>query len=182
MKIDGSISSFTDITLGMDGEATGWANIILRCVFLGMSFRQARAAAPRIAEFSELGDFLDLPVRTYSTGMFLMLAFAISTSVEPEIIIMDEMIGTGDARFMARARERIAYLVQKSRIMVLASHEASILRAFCNQLVWLERGEVRRIGPIDDVYAEYERRITEEPAKDDIERQGAATTEMAASN
>ncbi|UPT62232.1 MAG: ABC transporter ATP-binding protein [Hyphomonadaceae bacterium JAD_PAG50586_4] len=154
-QIDGKISSFTDMTLGMDPEASGWANIIFRCVFLGMSFREAHAAAPGIAEFSELGEFLDLPVRTYSSGMFLRLAFAISTSIEPEVILMDEMIGAGDARFLARAQQRLASILAKASIMVLASHQPNILRAFCSKLIWLEKGRVRRIGPFEEVYGAY---------------------------
>src|SRR5262245_56165567 len=94
--IEGKVSSFTDITLGMDPEATGWENIVFRCVFMGMTFAEARAVSPAIGEFSELGEFLDLPVRTYSGGMFLRLAFAISTTVQPDILVMDEMIGAGD--------------------------------------------------------------------------------------
>ncbi|MGQ0532415.1 MAG: ABC transporter ATP-binding protein [Caulobacteraceae bacterium] len=155
VQIEGRVSSFTDITLGMDPEATGWANITLRCIFLGMTFKEARAAAPAIAEFSELREFLELPVRTYSLGMFVRLAFAISTSIEPEIIVMDEMIGAGDARFMSRAQERIAYLLQKTRILVLASHQPEIFKSFCNRLIWLEHGEVRRIGDVHEVYDEY---------------------------
>ena len=102
-SIEGSISSFTDLTLGMDPEATGWENIIFRCAFMGMSFREAKRLSPAIAEFSELGEYLDLPTRTYSTGMFLRLAFAISTSIEPDILIMDEMIAAGDAQFIEKA-------------------------------------------------------------------------------
>lgn len=154
-EVLGKVTSFTDMTLGMDPEATGRANIIFRCVFLGMSFRQAHAAAPDIAEFSELGEFLDLPVRTYSSGMFLRLAFAISTSIEPEIILMDEMIAAGDARFLARAQHRLALILEKARIMVLASHQPAILQAFCSTLIWLENGSVRRIGPFEDVYRSY---------------------------
>src|SRR5262245_16360116 len=97
--IEGSISSYTDLTLGMDPEATGWENIVFRCAFLGLSFREAKRLSPTIAEFSELGKYLDLPTRTYSSGMFLRLAFAISTAIEPDIMIMDEMIAAGDAGF-----------------------------------------------------------------------------------
>ena len=104
ISVDGRLSSFTDITLGMDPEATGLENIIFRCVFMGLSFAEARRLSPSIQEFSELGEFLRLPVRTYSTGMFLRLAFAISTSIEPDIIIMDEMIAGGDARFIEKAK------------------------------------------------------------------------------
>ena len=87
--------------------------------------------------------------------MFLRLAFAISTSIEPEIIIMDEMIGAGDARFVARARARLTGLLERSRILVLASHEPTILKAFCTQLVWLEKGCVRAVGDVDSVYRSY---------------------------
>src|SRR4029077_13113542 len=104
MSTEGRLSSFTDITLGMDLEATGLDNIIFRCVFMGLSFAEARRLSPSIQEFSELGEYLQLPLRTYSSGMFLRLAFAISTSIEPDIVIMDEMIGAGDARFIAKAQ------------------------------------------------------------------------------
>ena len=123
----GGCRSFTDITLGMDQEATGLENIIFRCVFMGLSFAEARRLSPSIQEFSELGEFLRLPVRTYSTGMFLRLAFAISTSIEPDIIIMDEMIGGGDARFMERAKARLTSLLERTKILVLATHGVGIM-------------------------------------------------------
>lgn len=154
-RVQGKISSFTDITLGMEPEATGWQNIIFRCVFLGLTFRQAEALAPSIAEFSELGEFLDLPVRTYSTGMFLRLAFAISTSVDPDIVIMDEMIGAGDQNFIDKAQRRIGTLLEKASILVLASHSDGIIREFCNKVLWLDKGTVRKVGPVDAVLAEY---------------------------
>jgi ABC-type polysaccharide/polyol phosphate transport system ATPase subunit len=155
LSIDGRLSSFTDITLGMDQEATGLDNIIFRCVFMGLSFAEARRLSPSIEEFSELGEFLRLPVRTYSTGMFLRLAFAISTSIEPEIIIMDEMIGAGDARFITKAKARLADLLTRVKILVLATHDTSIMRSLCNKIVWLDHGEVRRIGSFEEVYPDY---------------------------
>jgi ABC-type polysaccharide/polyol phosphate transport system ATPase subunit len=153
--IEGRVSSFTDITLGMEPEATGWQNIIFRCVFLGLTFAEARALAPTIGEFSELGDYLNLPVRTYSSGMFLRLAFAISTSVLPDIVVMDEMIGTGDQDFIAKARKRLSELLERSRILVLASHDEEIIQTFCNKVLWLDKGQVRMLGPIKDVMAAY---------------------------
>ena len=126
-RIDGSISSFTDITLGMDPEATGWENIIFRCAFMGISFSQAKRLAPAIAEFSELGGYLDLPTRTYSTGMYLRLAFAISTSIAPDILIMDEMISAGDAQFMHKAERRLREIVDKANILALASHDMALV-------------------------------------------------------
>src|SRR5262245_60425418 len=111
VKILGSVSSFTDITLGMDMEATGWENIIFRSIFMGLTFAEAHRLAPSIGEFTELGAYLDLPVRTYSSGMFMRLAFTIVTSVSPDIIVMDEMIGTGDALFLAKAHRRLGEML-----------------------------------------------------------------------
>ena len=141
----------------MDPEATGWQNIVFRCVFLGLTFAEARALAPSIGEFCELGAYLDLPVRTYSTGMFLRLAFAISTSVQPDIVVMDEMIGAGDQNFIEKAQKRIGDLLERTRILVLASHSQAIIRSFCNKVLWLDHGQVKMFGPVDDVLLAYER-------------------------
>jgi ABC-type polysaccharide/polyol phosphate transport system ATPase subunit len=154
--IEGSISSFTDLTLGMDPESTGWENIIFRCAFMGMSFREAKRRTPAIAEFSELGEYLNLPTRTYSTGMFLRLAFAISTSIEPEILIMDEMISAGDAQFIEKAKRRLREVVGKAHILVLASHDMEIIQRVCNKVVWLEQGTIKQFGPSERVVQAYE--------------------------
>jgi ABC-type polysaccharide/polyol phosphate transport system ATPase subunit len=154
--IEGSISSFTDIELGMDPESTGWENIIFRCAFMGMAFGQAKRLSPAIAEFSELGEYLDLPTRTYSTGMFLRLAFAISTSIEPEILIMDEMIATGDARFIDKAKRRIRELVDKAHILAIASHDLKLVRETCNKVLWLDHGTIKQYGSPAAVVDAYE--------------------------
>jgi ABC-type polysaccharide/polyol phosphate transport system ATPase subunit len=153
--IEGKVSSFTDITLGMDLEATGWQNIIFRSVFLGLTFGEAEALAPSIGEFSELGEYLDLPVRTYSTGMFVRLAFAISTAVQPDIVVMDEMISAGDQSFIEKAQKRVAQLLDRARILVLASHSESIIGRFCNKGLWLEKGLIKMFGPVEEVMAAY---------------------------
>jgi ABC-type polysaccharide/polyol phosphate transport system ATPase subunit len=155
VAIEGRISSFTDITLGMDPEATGWQNIIFRCVFLGLTFAEAKALAPSIGEFSELDQYLDLPVRTYSSGMFVRLAFAISTAVQPDIVIMDEMIGAGDQSFIDKAQKRLAELLERARILILASHSEPIIRAFCNKALWLEKGQAKMLGSVDQVLSAY---------------------------
>lgn len=155
VDIEGLISSFTDITLGMDMEASGWDNIIFRCAFMGLSFKEAWELAPSIAEFCELGDFLDMPVRTYSSGMFVRLAFAISTSIEPDIVIMDEMINAGDAQFIAKARARIEKILGNASVFVIASHDISITRQFCKTALWLEKGVAKAIGPVDEVTEAY---------------------------
>jgi ABC-type polysaccharide/polyol phosphate transport system ATPase subunit len=153
--INGRVSSFTDMALGMDPEATGWQNIIFRCVFLGLTFREAKHLSASIGEFSELGQYLDLPVRTYSTGMFVRLAFAICTAVQPDIVVMDEMIGAGDQSFMEKAQKRIEVLLEKARILVLASHNEPIIRKFCNKVLWLEKGRSQILGPVDEVMTAY---------------------------
>jgi ABC-type polysaccharide/polyol phosphate transport system ATPase subunit len=154
--IEGSISSFTDITLGMDPESTGWENIIFRCAFMGLTFEQAKKLSPAIAEFSELGNFLELPTRTYSSGMFMRLAFAISTSIEPDILIMDEMIATGDAQFIEKAKRRLHELIDKANILAIASHDMKLIRSLCNKVVWLEHGVIKQLGPSNVVTAAYE--------------------------
>jgi ABC-type polysaccharide/polyol phosphate transport system ATPase subunit len=153
--VEGSISSFTDLTLGMDPEATGWDNIIFRCAFMGLGFRAAKALSPAIAEFSGLGEYLDLPTRTYSTGMFLRLAFAISTSIKPDILIMDEMIGAGDLEFMEKAQRRLHELVDKTNILALASHDLATVEKICNKILWLDHGVVKQFGPRDAVLEAY---------------------------
>lgn len=155
IAVDGRLTSFTDITLGMDPEASGYDNIIFRCIFMGLTFGEARRLCPAIAEFSQLGQFLNLPVRTYSSGMFVRLAFAISTSIEPDIMIMDEMIGTGDARFIEKAKARLNDLLQRVKILVLATHDAEIMKSLCNKIIWLDHGEIRQIGTFDEVYPSY---------------------------
>jgi ABC-type polysaccharide/polyol phosphate transport system ATPase subunit len=156
VTIEGSVSSFTDITLGMDPESTGWENIIFRCAFMGMSFQEAKLLSPSIAEFSELGEYLSLPTRTYSSGMFLRLAFAITTSMEPEIVIMDEMISACDLQFLKKAERRLQELVNNANILALASHQMDVIRKICNKVVWLEHGTIKQFGPSERVVEAYE--------------------------
>lgn len=156
VKIQGSISSLTNISMGMDPEATGLENIIFRLVFLGMTFKEAKAKVTEIAEFSGLGEFINLPLRTYSSGMALRLAFAASTSVTPDILILDEMIGAGDAAFQAKAKERIDKTLSETKILVLASHDLGLLNLYCDQGIWLEKGHIKGQGPIAEVIEQYQ--------------------------
>ncbi len=152
---EGRISSFTDITLGMDPEATGWENIRFRCAFMGLTFAQAKALTPSIAAFSELGDYLNFPIHIYSTGMFLRLAFAISTCVQPDILIMDEMISAGDKKFIDKAKGRIHELIKTANILALATHDITIMREICNKALWLDRGQIREVGTTEEVIRDY---------------------------
>jgi ABC-type polysaccharide/polyol phosphate transport system ATPase subunit len=155
VKIEGSVSALTDIMMGMDGEATGYENILLRSVFLGVSVKEANKSIKDIEEFTGLGDFLNLPMRTYSSGMMVRLAFAVSTAVTPEILIMDEIIGAGDAAFFTRAEARLNRLIGATRILVIASHAENVLRRLCNKAALMHQGRLRMVGSIDDVLEVY---------------------------
>ncbi len=154
---EGTISSMTDTTMGMDLDGTGRENIRLRCIFLGMTFEQAKSTQDEIAEFTELGEYLDLPIRTYSTGMLVRLGFAASTAIVPDILVMDEMIGAGDMTFAERARERVRNYLGGAKIMVIASHNMGMLRQFCNKGLLLEHGQIKACGSLDHVITTYER-------------------------
>ncbi|AXF19838.1 ABC transporter ATP-binding protein [Burkholderia pyrrocinia] len=145
-----------DISLGMDENSTGMQNIRLRGLLLGMSDAEIRQKQQSIAEFCELGDYLDLPIRTYSSGMRVRLAFAVSTAVDAEILLLDEVMGVGDASFMHKAEARLADLHSRAEIVVLAMHSNSEIRKVCNKALWMERGRVRAFGPADEVVSQYE--------------------------
>lgn len=155
MRSSGQISSLIDLMLGMDPDASGYEFIATRCVVMGIGAKETKALIPDVEDFTELGDYLHLPVRTYSSGMMLRLAFAVSTAVAPDILLMDEMIGVGDAQFIDKARLRLEAMMSKVKILVLASHSDPILRTFCNKGVWLEEGQVRVRGSIDECLAAY---------------------------
>lgn len=146
---EGRISSLTDIMLGMDLDASGYDNIVLRGIVMGLNRRQSIELIPDIEAFTELGDYLALPVRAYSQGMLLRLAFAVSTAVTPDILLMDEMIGAGDARFLQKAQERISNLIDRVSILVVASHNEAILKEFCKTGLFLDEGRIVYSGTIE---------------------------------
>jgi ABC-type polysaccharide/polyol phosphate transport system ATPase subunit len=141
--------------LGMDPQSTGFENIRTVGLLLGMTRAEIDARIDDIAAFCELGDFLDLPVRTYSSGMQLRLSFAIATSIDPEILLMDEGLGAGDERFAEKAAARVDALIERTNVLVFASHAEPLIRQMCNKAVLLDNGLVRAIGPIDDVFDFY---------------------------
>lgn len=155
VKRMGRTTALTDISLGMDPEATGLENILFRLVFMGYTFAEARRLSPEIEEFSELGEYLKMPVHAYSSGMYLRLAFSISTAVSSEILVMDEMISAGDAHFITKAQLRLSELLKRVSIIVVATHDAAVLKGFCNRLIWLDRGEIRGVGRFDEIYPKY---------------------------
>jgi len=159
VSTDGKIVPLLDISLGMDENSTGLQNIRLRGMLLGMSNADIGAKQKEIADFCELGDYLDLPLRTYSSGMRVRLAFAISTAVEADILLLDEVMGVGDASFMHKAEKRLSELHDRAEIVVLAMHSNNEIRRVCNKALWMDHGKVRAFGPVEDVVAAYEAQV-----------------------
>ena len=155
MRTTGRVFPLFDLQLGMDQDATGIENIWMRGKMLGLSTQEIGDAIDDIAEFTELGDYLQMPIRTYSLGMMLRLAFAISTAVTPEILLLDEMIGAGDAAFLVRANDRLKNFLSRTGILVLASHSIIMLRQWCNKGMLLEKGKLVAFGPLEEVIASY---------------------------
>jgi lipopolysaccharide transport system ATP-binding protein len=154
-RIEGEIGSLIDISLGIDPEATGRENIFLRGGLLGMTRREISNRIDEIIDFSELGVFIDMPLRTYSTGMHLRLAFAVSTIVRPEILLMDEWLSVGDEGFKHKAEKRLTELVESTNILVIASHSRDLVMHTCNRVIWLEQGKIRMDGDPNSVCHAY---------------------------
>lgn len=154
-NINGQVGSLIDISLGIDPEATGRENLYIRSAILGMSKREISEKIDEIIDFSELGDFIDMPVRTYSSGMHLRLAFAISTAIRPEILLMDEWLSVGDESFRCKAEKRMADVVEATNILVIASHSRDLIEKLCNRVIWLEHGKVIVDGTPCEVLPKY---------------------------
>jgi ABC-type polysaccharide/polyol phosphate transport system ATPase subunit len=161
VEVVGRIAPLFDIGLGTDPDATGYDNIWLRGLYLGLTRRQVAARIDEIADFTELGPFLDMPMRTYSLGMQTRLAFAVSTSVDPEVLLLDEGIGAGDAGFMDKAHLRLRAFVERAGVLVLASHSVGLLTQLCTRGIRLEHGSIAADGPLGQVMTESEARSAE---------------------
>ncbi|HEX3150689.1 MAG TPA: ABC transporter ATP-binding protein [Gemmataceae bacterium] len=153
--INGRICSLFDLMVGFEMEASGWDNIRFRSYLQGETPRTIRGKVNGIAEFSELGRFLDVPLKYYSAGMLVRLAFSIASAADPEILLIDEALAAGDASFRAKARERITELKQAARLMVLVSHDLNALPDLCTAVAWMERGQVKMLGPCDEIIPAY---------------------------
>ncbi|MFN7710377.1 MAG: ABC transporter ATP-binding protein [Holosporales bacterium] len=155
IKREGSVSCMLGTGFGMDEEATGYKNIILSGIYLGYTRRQMEALIPDIEAFTELGEFLSMPLRTYSAGMRARLAFAISTSLTPEILLLDEGIGVGDQHFYEKAQARVQQFMKRASILVVTSHSMDLIRTFCNRAVYLKSGTVVTQGDVETVIETY---------------------------
>lgn len=155
VDVVGKISSFIDISLGIDPEASGLENIYIRGRLLGMSPNDLKINTDKIIEFSELGNFIHMPVRTYSSGMHMRLAFSISTSLRPEILLMDEWLSVGDEGFKDKAEARMEEVVQSTSIVVVATHSRELVMSSCTRAIWLEHGEIKMDSSPEDVCNSY---------------------------
>jgi homopolymeric O-antigen transport system ATP-binding protein len=155
VRVVGHVTPLFDISHGLDMDATGYDNITLRAAYLGLTRREAEAITDDIAAFTELGDYLDLPMRTYSAGMMLRLAFGIATTVRSEVLLLDEWIAVGDIGFLEKAQERASSFVSRSHVLVVASHSEEVIRRLCNKLLWLRKGELAAFGDVDHVMERY---------------------------
>jgi len=142
LKVQGRVASLLDVSMGLDPDATGFENIYLRGILQGLPPAVIKARTDDIAEFSELGEYLNLPVRTYSSGMLMRLAFAISTSVEADILIMDEWLSVGDESFREKAAIRLQSIVEQASILVIATHDPGLVARVCNRQLHMEHGQV----------------------------------------
>ncbi|MFE3542230.1 ABC transporter ATP-binding protein [Nocardia sp. NPDC059177] len=155
-RIRGRVAPVFDLGVGMDPEISGYENIIIRGLFLGQTRKQMLSKIDEIADFTELGEYLSMPLRTYSTGMRVRLAMGVVTSIDPEILLLDEGIGAVDAEFMKKARTRLQSLVARSGILVFASHSNEFLAQLCDTAMWVDHGQIRLHGGIEEVVRAYE--------------------------
>jgi ABC-type polysaccharide/polyol phosphate transport system ATPase subunit len=153
--VEGRISSLFDLVLGFEPDASGWENITYRGYLQGETPKTINSKMQAIAEFSELGDFLDMQVRYYSSGMLLRLAFSIASAIEPEILLVDEVLSVGDLAFQQKCHRRMREMAEKARITVMVSHDLMALPKVCEKAMWLDHGQMRAFGPAEEVVEAY---------------------------
>ncbi len=153
--VTGSVGSLIDISLGIDPEVSGRENIYLRSRLLGENKQDIQNRLDEVIEFSQLGEFIDMPLRTYSSGMALRLAFSVATSIKCDILLMDEWLSVGDESFKHQAEEKLRDLINSSNILVIATHSKEQLLSTCNRVIWLEHGKVKMDGSAESVVNAY---------------------------
>jgi ABC-type polysaccharide/polyol phosphate transport system ATPase subunit len=154
--ISGTVTPLFDVLPGFDPEDTAYENIRTAGMLFGLSRAQVEEMMPDIEEFSELGEYMNLPVRTYSTGMTMRLGFAFATAMEPGILLLDEGVGAGDARFMERAAKRMENFIGRSRIVVFASHSNALVEKMCNKAALMQGGRMLAIGGVKEILEHYD--------------------------
>lgn len=155
IDIEGHVCPMFEFATGFEMNQSGWDNIRIRGLLLGMQRDEIEDKLHEIAEFTELGEFLDYPVKTYSSGMFIRLAFAVSTSINPEILLIDEVMGAGDMTFAAKAKKRMFEFIERGKILVFTTHSFDLLQSLCERTIWLHKGVVIEDGVTADVVKNY---------------------------
>jgi ABC-type polysaccharide/polyol phosphate transport system ATPase subunit len=155
IKVDGSIAPLLEIGAGFHPEFTGRENIYLNGAILGCSKLQLSLIEPEVIAFSELEEFIDTPVKYYSTGMYMRLAFSLATAISPDIIILDEIFGAGDASFIQKAKARMHEMINKADIMIMVSHDHELISTLCNRVIWIDHGKIVADGPPDEIIKKY---------------------------
>lgn len=171
--VSGEISSLFDLQLGFEPDATGIENILFRGYLQGETPKSIRAKLQSIADFSELGDFLNSAIRYYSSGMVVRLAFAIATAIDPEILLLDEVLSAGDAGFQRKARKRMREMIDHARLIVMVSHDIDALADFCNRIIWMDHGRVVLDGKTDEVLDAYLSEMRGDQPADPAHREAA---------
>ncbi len=155
IEVKGRMQSLFDFQLGFEGDSTGRENITYRGLAMGFVPKDIALRAEEIIAFADIGEFIDVPMRTYSLGMYVRLAFAISTYLEGDILLVDEVFGAGDAAFRQKAIKRMDDIVEKAKAVVFVTHDMETLRRVCNRVIWIDKGKLRADGTVDDVIKEY---------------------------
>ena len=153
--VNGRVSSLFDVALGFEPDASGWENIRYRGYLQGETPETISRKMQVIAEFSELGEFLDIPVRYYSSGMIVRLGFSIAVHIQPDILLLDEALSAGDAGFRAKAGSIVNRLRGEKKIVIIASHNMPLIRSLCTSVIWLEKGRIRMEGDPTQVTRAY---------------------------
>ncbi len=155
VRLRGRVAPLLELGAGFDYEMTGRENVFLNGAVLGFSRKDMTRRLDRIVEFSGIGDFIDAPVRTYSSGMVARLGFAVATDVRPEVLIIDEVLAVGDAEFQQKSAARIREFRESGSTILVVSHSPTSIKALCNRALWLEHGMIRQMGPVDAVVDQY---------------------------
>lgn len=170
VTIQGQTNCLFDIMMGLDQELTGYENIMLRGLIMGLSKKEIKKIVPDVEEFAELGDFLKMPIKTYSSGMMVRLAFGIVTSISCDILLVDEVVNVGDASFMEKAKMRMTDLIHRSDILVLSTHDHRTIKEFCNKVLWLEKGQTKSFGQMDEVFKSHQAGMVELESENAVSR------------
>ncbi len=156
-KVKGKISALFSSSIGLNMHGTGIENTRYACALYGFDYKETDAIINNVRDFSELGDYMDLPIRTYSRGMKTRLGFSIITSVRPDILIIDEVLSAGDFAFSKKISKKMHEVLQRAKILVFASHSAELMKMFCEEALWISKGEIKLAGDFKTVWDAYKK-------------------------